>query len=78
MKSLIAHQLPKKTDRVVFCQLTEIQKEAYEIFLESDVVELVNRSHDDCECGSLTSSHQPKTRGSCCHAKTLSGDPWKV
>ncbi|KAF4629959.1 hypothetical protein G7Y89_g8187 [Cudoniella acicularis] len=40
MKSLIAHQLPKKTDKVVFCPLTDKQKVAYESFLESEMVEI--------------------------------------
>src|SRR3954454_23672211 len=51
MKSLIAHQLPKKTDKVVFCPLTSLQKKAYESFLESPLVETVRTSADDCDCG---------------------------
>ncbi|RDL37512.1 Uncharacterized protein BP5553_04945 [Venustampulla echinocandica] len=66
MKSLIAHQLPKKTDRVVFCQLTGVQSNAYEQFLAGEVVELVRRSSEPCECNS------GKRRGWCCHT-TLSG-----
>ena len=62
MKSLIAHQLPKKTDRVVFCPLSDIQKEAYERFLTSDIVELVRRSGEDCDCG------KGAKRGWCCYA----------
>lgn len=62
MKSLIAHQLPKKTDRVVFCPLTEIQKDAYERFLESDIVELVRMSAQPCDCG------KDKKRGWCCYS----------
>lgn len=61
MKSLIAHQLPKKSDRVVFCPLTGIQKEAYERYLESDVIEYIKTSTDDCDCGS---EHK---RGWCCY-----------
>ena len=61
MKSLIAHQLPKKTDKVVFCPLTELQRTAYERFLESDIVELVKESSEDCECES------GKKKGWCCH-----------
>lgn len=62
MKSLIAHQLPKKTDRVVFCQLTDVQSNAYEQFLSSEIVELVRRSSERCECNS------GNNRGWCCHA----------
>ncbi|KAG0646712.1 Chromatin remodeling [Hyphodiscus hymeniophilus] len=79
MKSLIAHQLPKKTDRVVFCQLTDIQKDAYERFLDSDLVELVKKSMDECDCGELTAAKKPKTRGACCFAKIPGSDtPWKA
>ena len=61
MKSLIAHQLPKKTDRVVFCPLTETQKAAYELFLDSDVAQLVRGSSQPCDCNS------GKKAGWCCH-----------
>ncbi|KAE8448069.1 hypothetical protein EG329_009834 [Mollisiaceae sp. DMI_Dod_QoI] len=73
MKSLIAHQLPKKTDRVVFCPLTDIQREAYERFLESEVVEIVKESTEMCDCNS------GKKRGWCCYA-TLpdSGTKWQA
>jgi SNF2 family DNA or RNA helicase len=73
MKSLIAHQLPKKTDKVVFCPLTELQREAYERFLESDLVEIVKSSSEDCDCDS------GKKKGWCCYA--LLGDSntkWQV
>ena len=61
MKTLIAHQLPKKSDKVVFCPLTETQKEAYMNFTESDVVRLIRDASDPCSCGS------GKNRRSCCH-----------
>jgi SNF2 family DNA or RNA helicase len=60
MKSLIAHQLPKKTDKVVFCPLNELQRSAYERFLESDIVEIVKESSEPCECES------GKKKGWCC------------
>ena len=73
MKSLIAHQLPKKSDRVVFCPLTGVQRDAYERFLDGDFVDLVKHSADPCECMS------GKKRGWCCHA-TLpgSGIKWQA
>ncbi|KFX88640.1 hypothetical protein V490_07491 [Pseudogymnoascus sp. VKM F-3557] len=73
MKSLIAHQLPKKSDRVVFCPLTAAQRDAYERFLDGDIVELVKHSADPCECMS------GRKRGWCCHA-TLpgSGIKWQA
>ncbi|TVY29622.1 Switch [Lachnellula hyalina] len=61
MKSLIAHQLPKKTDKVVFCPLTELQESAYEQFLGSDAVQCVKNSTEPCECGS------GKKAGWCCN-----------
>lgn len=73
MKSLIAHQLPKKTDKVIFCPLTDIQREAYELFLESEIVEAVKYSTAMCECES------GKKRGWCCHVTVAGTDtPWKV
>lgn len=65
MKTLIAHQLPKKTDRVVFCPLTELQKDAYKRLLESEEVRAILTSVDDCECGS-----PGRKQGWCC-GKTL-------
>ncbi|RDW79891.1 hypothetical protein BP6252_04529 [Coleophoma cylindrospora] len=68
MKTLIAHQLPKKTDRVVFCPLTEIQRDAYTRYLDSELIEIVKYSADPCECGS------GKKRGRCCYVKIPSTD----
>jgi hypothetical protein len=61
MKTLIADQLPKKSDRVVFCPLTWTQAEAYENFLDSDIVTTIRYSTEPCDCGS------GKKRGWCCH-----------
>lgn len=71
MKTLIADQLPKKSDRVVFCQLTETQADAYRTFLESDRCEFIRTAKELCECGS------GKSRG-WCHYKKVPGDeePW--
>lgn len=60
MKSLIADQLPKKSDRVVFCPLTTTQADAYESFLESTIVEYIMYSTEHCDCGS------GKKSGWCC------------
>jgi superfamily II DNA/RNA helicase len=62
MKSLIAHQLPKKIDRVVFCPLTPVQRDAYERFLDSDIVQTIKTASNPCDCGS------GRNRGWCCHA----------
>ncbi|KAF3003116.1 hypothetical protein E8E13_008306 [Curvularia kusanoi] len=61
MKTLIADQLPKKSDRVVFCQLTETQADAYRTFLESDRCEFIRTAKEPCDCGS------GKNRGWCCY-----------
>lgn len=72
MKSLIAHQLPKKSDKVVFCPLTELQRDAYERFLDSELVEIVKYSGEPCECQSR------KKAGWCCHALLPNGEKWQV
>ncbi|KAI9875082.1 MAG: hypothetical protein M1830_008893 [Pleopsidium flavum] len=61
MKTLIADQLPKKSDRVVFCPLTDTQAEAYGNTLDSDIVQYIKTSSDLCACGS------GKKSGWCCN-----------
>ncbi|KAJ5751739.1 DNA excision repair protein ERCC-6-like 2 [Penicillium odoratum] len=72
MKSLIADQLPKKSDRVVFCPLTWSQAEAYENIIDSDMVQTIKNATDLCDCGT------GKKAGWCCH-KFLPGTetPWQ-
>ncbi|KAI9789025.1 MAG: hypothetical protein M1833_002777 [Piccolia ochrophora] len=72
MKSLIADQLPKKSDRVVFCPLTQTQSEAYETFLSSDTVQYVKTSSEKCDCTS------GKKRGWCCYMRLPNGVPWQT
>jgi SNF2 family DNA or RNA helicase len=69
MKTLIADQLPKKIDRVVFCPLTETQTEAYENFLDSDIVDYIKNSTQLCDCRS------GKKRGWCCYRFIPERDP---
>ena len=71
MKTLIKDQLPKKTDRVVFCPLTSTQAQAYQNFLESDCVETIKQSSDLCNCDS------GKKAGWCCHMYLENGDRWQ-
>ncbi|PYI31258.1 hypothetical protein BP00DRAFT_425733 [Aspergillus indologenus CBS 114.80] len=71
MKTLIADQLPKKVDRVVFCPLTETQATAYENILESEIVTYIKTSTDPCDCGSGRKS------GWCCHQLLPSGAKWQ-
>ncbi|KAJ5492645.1 DNA excision repair protein ERCC-6-like 2 [Penicillium diatomitis] len=60
MKTLIADQLPKKSDRVVFCPLTATQAEAYENFLDSDIVTTIKWATELCDCSS------GRKQGWCC------------
>ncbi|KAI4249681.1 MAG: hypothetical protein L6R40_000470 [Gallowayella cf. fulva] len=71
MKSIIADQLPKKSDRVVFCPLTSTQSEAYENFLDSDVMHYIKSSADMCSCGS------GKKSGWCCYSLLPNGSKWQ-
>jgi len=71
MKSLIADQLPKKSDRVVFCPPTDTQAEAYENFIASDIVEVIKNSQDLCDCGS------GKKQGWCCKTKIPGRGKWQ-
>jgi SNF2 family DNA or RNA helicase len=68
MKTLIANQMPKKSDRIVFCQLTETQADAYRTFLESDKCQFIQTAREDCDCGS------GKKRGWCCYVKVPDQD----
>ncbi|KAK4168096.1 switch 2 [Cladorrhinum sp. PSN259] len=70
MKTLIAHQLPKKTDKVVFCPLTDIQRDAYENFLDGDNVTLINSVSEDCDCG------ENRKKGWCCYKYLPDGKSW--
>ncbi|MCJ1470100.1 hypothetical protein MMC07_008745 [Pseudocyphellaria aurata] len=71
MKSIIADQLPKKNDRVVFCPLTDTQSDAYVNFIESDVIQYIKTSGDLCSCGS------GKRSGWCCHTNLPDGGKWQ-
>ena len=71
MKSLIAHQLPKKSDRVVFCPLTDTQADAYQNFLDSDIIDCIKNSSELCPCGSK------KKSGWCCHQLLPNGSKWQ-
>lgn len=78
MKTLIAHQLPKKSDRVVFCPLTDYQSLAYKSYLQSDEVQTVRRSPELCECGAVGTNGKPKKRGWCCHQTLPNGKRWET
>ncbi|KAK3726148.1 hypothetical protein LTR37_000296 [Vermiconidia calcicola] len=69
-KQLIAHQLPKKTDRVVFCPMTEIAAEAYNNFCDSELVQTIQHASEPCPCGS------GKKQGWCCYTE-VDGKKWQ-
>jgi DNA excision repair protein ERCC-6-like 2 len=70
-KDLIRDQLPKKTDRVVFCPLTATQADAYQRFLDSEIVQKIKNSSLPCHCGS-------KKNQGWCHEMTLEdGSKWQ-
>jgi SNF2 family DNA or RNA helicase len=72
-KALIKHQLPKKSDRVVFCPLTATQAEAYQNFLDSDIGQLVKNSTEFCDCNRVPK----KKAGWCCHMTLEDGTTWQ-
>ncbi|KAI0407640.1 P-loop containing nucleoside triphosphate hydrolase protein [Xylaria palmicola] len=71
LKSLIADQLPKKSDKVVFCPLSDLQREAYQNILASPVAQFVLTSFDLCPCRS------GGTRGHCCFKMNADGEKWQ-
>jgi SNF2 family DNA or RNA helicase len=70
MKSLIADQLPKKSDQVVFCPLTDIQAQAYNNFCDSELVRTIADASKPCSCGSK------KKQGWCCY-QLVDGKKWQ-
>ncbi|KAI9891428.1 MAG: hypothetical protein M1814_002747 [Vezdaea aestivalis] len=71
MKTLLADQLPSKSDRVVFCPLTDTQRSAYERCLTSELFDLIRSANEPCSCGTLG-----RKRGWCHHIETSNGLKW--
>ncbi|KAG6032940.1 hypothetical protein E4U41_007080 [Claviceps citrina] len=69
MKTLIADQLPKKTDRVVFCPLSDLQRAAYKTFVGSEQVRLLLSVSEKCPI-------HGKKQGWCCRKTLPDGTPW--
>lgn len=53
MKKDVEHHLPKKTEQVLFCKLTEKQLKLYKNYLNSKDIKYVKENHDDNEKGVL-------------------------
>ncbi|KAG9103155.1 hypothetical protein FRC07_010073, partial [Ceratobasidium sp. 392] len=70
-KALIADQMPRKFDQVVFCPLGKTQLEVYKRFLETEDVQLMIRKDEPCDCES------GEKRGSCCYNTNKQGIHWK-
>ncbi|KAF2730941.1 hypothetical protein EJ04DRAFT_28479 [Polyplosphaeria fusca] len=70
MKTLIADQLPRKVDHVVFCQLTDTQAEAYRALLDSERFTYIRLVYEDCDCNS------GRKRGWCCYQEFSDGKKW--
>ncbi|KDN43135.1 hypothetical protein RSAG8_06288, partial [Rhizoctonia solani AG-8 WAC10335] len=70
-KAIIADQMPRKFDQVVFCPLAKTQLEVYKRFLNSPDVQLMVRKDEPCDCGS------EEKRGQCCYTHNEQGVPWK-
>ena len=71
MKTLIADQLPKKSDKVVFCPLTEMQVQAYENLVDCDLIATIRHASDSCDCGS------EKKFGYCCGVEIEGHGKWQ-
>jgi superfamily II DNA or RNA helicase len=66
-KVVLAGQLPEKSDNVVFCELSPLQRRVYRRLLDSPDMQLLVRFAEDCDCGS------GERRSSCCYAAPPDG-----
>ncbi|KAF8622607.1 hypothetical protein AX15_006865 [Amanita polypyramis BW_CC] len=69
-KEIIKNQLPRKTDQVVFCPLTQRQINAYKNLLQMEQVQNLIHRAAPCSCRS------GKSRQACCHP-SVPGDVFK-
>ena len=73
-KVLLKDQLPKKSDRVVFCPLTSTQAQAYQNFLNGDIVRTIKQAAEPCDCAT---EGRRKKKGWCCYMTLDDGSPWQ-
>jgi len=70
-KTLIADQLPKKSDKVVFCPLSDTQELAYNNFCDTEILQIIRHAYEPCGCGS------GKKQGWCCYTHADDGTKWQ-
>ncbi|KAJ3289583.1 hypothetical protein HDU79_003937 [Rhizoclosmatium sp. JEL0117] len=73
-KSLIAHQMPKKEDKIVFCPMSETQTKVYSSLLKSDDFQLLIRKDERCDCRNAIMDAS-LTRGKCCYSRNSENVP---
>ncbi|XP_074923313.1 DNA excision repair protein ERCC-6-like 2 [Chelonoidis abingdonii] len=71
-KAFISDQLPKKEDRMVYCSLTEFQKQVYQAVLATEDVSLVLRAREPCSCSS------GRKRKNCCYKTNAHGETMRA
>ena len=72
LKDMIKDELPSKSDRVVFCPLTDVQSDAYMNAVDSEIVNAIKESANPCACGS------GKGQGWCCKMFVADGTKWQT
>lgn len=50
-KDVLLDQLPKKTEKVVFCELSKMQRDVYKHVVELPDFDLVKKANAPCDCG---------------------------
>ncbi|KAM7166502.1 DNA excision repair protein ERCC-6-like 2 isoform 1-T1 [Macrochelys suwanniensis] len=71
-KAFISGQLPKKEDRMVYCSLTEFQKQVYQAVLATEDVSLVLQAREPCSCSS------GRKRKNCCYKTNAHGETMRA
>ncbi|CAK9003895.1 Switch 2 (Protein CHROMATIN REMODELING 9) (AtCHR9), partial [Durusdinium trenchii] len=71
-KSELKASMPRKISSVVFCQMSDIQAQAYKRVLELEETVLLRRKDEPCNCG------RDKPRGKCCHSTAPDGPLWQL
>ena len=62
LKETIQNLLSMKSESVVFCKMSSLQRRCYQRVLDSPDYQLLLRKDEPCDCG-----RPDQTRGKCCH-----------